>query len=30
MENLSLIELITYDENCFNVALIFLSFRENI
>ena len=30
MERLSLIELITYEEHCFNVAFIFLSFRENI
>ena len=30
MENLSLIELITYDENCFNVAVIFPASRENI
>lgn len=25
-----LIDLITYEENCFNVAFIFLAFRENI
>lgn len=30
MERLSLIELITYEEHRFNVAFIFLSFRENI
>ena len=30
MENLSSIELITYEENCFNDAFIFLAFRENI
>ena len=30
MKNLSLIELITYGEHCFNVAFTFPSFRENI
>ena len=30
MKNLSLIELITYEEHCVNVAFTFPSFRENI